>query len=62
MTLFHVTLNPEIVIFNIPFGIVHSGIRQKESLIPMQSSPRDRALVPATAWERNTQVQGTYWV
>ena len=33
----------QVVILNLPFDIVHSGIRQKESLLPMYSSPRDRS-------------------
>ena len=44
----------QVVILNLPLGIVHSGMRQKESLLSMQSSPRDCTLVLATAWERNT--------
>ena len=41
----------QFLILNHPFGIVHSGKRQRESLLSMQRTPRVRTLVLATAWE-----------
>ena len=41
------------------FIIMHSGIRQKESLLPKQISLGDRTLISATAWEFCSQILGT---
>ena len=44
-------LSKLVILYNPPFGIVNSGIRQKESLLSMQSSPRVHTLALATVWE-----------